>query len=85
MATPIRTPNGEKQMREDQDLLERGETDGVAQRFASAPAETVIAWALEQWSPQKGDDARAGRWWWEQNAVKECGIHGLATAARGIC
>jgi thioredoxin-dependent adenylylsulfate APS reductase len=32
---------------------------------------------------QQGDDARAGRWWWEQNAVKECGLHGLATAARG--
>jgi phosphoadenosine phosphosulfate reductase len=32
---------------------------------------------------QPGDDARAGRWWWEQNAVKECGIHGLATAGRG--
>jgi hypothetical protein len=31
MTTPIRTPNGEKQMREDQDLLRRGETDGVAQ------------------------------------------------------
>ena len=22
-----------------------------------------------------GDDARAGRWWWEQDAAKECGIH----------
>jgi phosphoadenosine phosphosulfate reductase len=32
---------------------------------------------------RQGDDARAGRWWWEQNAVKECGIHGLAAAARG--
>jgi phosphoadenosine phosphosulfate reductase len=32
---------------------------------------------------RQGDDARAGRWWWEQNAVKECGLHGLATAARG--
>lgn len=24
-----------------------------------------------------GEDARAGRWWWEQNAHKECGIHFL--------
>ena len=22
-----------------------------------------------------GEDARAGRWWWEKNAPKECGIH----------
>lgn len=24
---------------------------------------------------QPGEDARAGRWWWEQDASKECGIH----------
>ncbi|MBZ5591107.1 MAG: phosphoadenylyl-sulfate reductase [Acidobacteriia bacterium] len=24
---------------------------------------------------QAGEDARAGRWWWEQDAAKECGIH----------
>ena len=23
----------------------------------------------------QGEDDRAGRWWWEQNEVKECGIH----------
>jgi len=23
----------------------------------------------------EGEDARAGRWWWEKNAPKECGIH----------
>ncbi|HEX9872004.1 MAG TPA: phosphoadenylyl-sulfate reductase [Candidatus Tectomicrobia bacterium] len=34
---------------------------------------------------QLGDDVRAGRWWWEQNAVKECGIHGHASAGRGAC
>ena len=33
---------------------------------------------------QPGDDARAGRWWWEQNIVKECGIHGLPIAGRGV-
>jgi 3'-phosphoadenosine 5'-phosphosulfate sulfotransferase (PAPS reductase)/FAD synthetase len=22
-----------------------------------------------------GEDQRAGRWWWEGQAVKECGIH----------
>ncbi|MCL4507953.1 MAG: phosphoadenylyl-sulfate reductase, partial [Chloroflexi bacterium] len=24
---------------------------------------------------QVGEDKRAGRWWWEQNAPKECGMH----------
>lgn len=24
---------------------------------------------------QPGEDARAGRWWWESDADKECGIH----------
>jgi phosphoadenosine phosphosulfate reductase len=23
----------------------------------------------------EGEDERAGRWWWEENAVKECGLH----------
>ncbi|HEY7213671.1 MAG TPA: phosphoadenosine phosphosulfate reductase family protein, partial [Thermoanaerobaculia bacterium] len=23
----------------------------------------------------EGEDPRAGRWWWEKNAPKECGIH----------
>jgi thioredoxin-dependent adenylylsulfate APS reductase len=24
---------------------------------------------------QPGEDSRAGRWWWEQNGPKECGMH----------
>jgi phosphoadenosine phosphosulfate reductase len=27
-----------------------------------------------------GEDERAGRWWWEQNGVKECGLHWRETA-----
>jgi phosphoadenosine phosphosulfate reductase len=26
-----------------------------------------------------GEDARAGRWWWEQEAAKECGLHTTST------
>ena len=22
-----------------------------------------------------GEDLRAGRWWWEQDSAKECGLH----------
>ena len=25
-----------------------------------------------------GEDLRAGRWWWEQDQVKECGLHGFS-------
>jgi 3'-phosphoadenosine 5'-phosphosulfate sulfotransferase (PAPS reductase)/FAD synthetase len=33
-----------------------------------------------------GEDERAGRWWWEQNNAKECGIHFSAngTAQRKV-
>ena len=24
---------------------------------------------------EKGEDVRAGRWWWEDPATKECGLH----------
>jgi phosphoadenosine phosphosulfate reductase len=27
-----------------------------------------------------GEDERAGRWWWEQGGVKECGLHWNVTA-----
>jgi 3'-phosphoadenosine 5'-phosphosulfate sulfotransferase (PAPS reductase)/FAD synthetase len=24
---------------------------------------------------REGEDFRAGRWWWEDNSKKECGLH----------
>ncbi len=34
---------------------------------------------------QKGEDERAGRWWWEQETNRECGIHtGYETEGSGI-
>jgi phosphoadenosine phosphosulfate reductase len=30
-----------------------------------------------------GEDFRAGRWWWEQDAAKECGLH-VGTAASTV-
>lgn len=30
-----------------------------------------------------GEDPRAGRWWWEDDAVKECGLH-VARAGAGV-
>ena len=31
-----------------------------------------------------GEDFRAGRWWWEDEAVKECGLHVAAPAASAL-
>jgi len=28
-----------------------------------------------------GEDERAGRWWWEQDGVKECGLHGAGDSS----
>ena len=32
---------------------------------------------------QPGEDPRAGRWWWEQDAHKECGLHPAESRAAG--
>ena len=29
-----------------------------------------------------GEDFRAGRWWWEDNSKKECGLHSTTTAVK---
>ena len=31
----------------------------------------------------EGEDERAGRWWWEVDSKKECGIHFAPEASRG--
>jgi phosphoadenosine phosphosulfate reductase len=31
-----------------------------------------------------GEDIRSGRWWWEQEAAKECGLHVAASSLRDI-
>jgi phosphoadenosine phosphosulfate reductase len=31
-----------------------------------------------------GEDSRAGRWWWEESAPKECGLHLRRTGAESI-
>ena len=30
-----------------------------------------------------GEDIRAGRWWWEENSRKECGLHGRVAVGMG--
>jgi len=36
---------------------------------------TSIACAPCTRAPRPGEDERAGRWWWEGDSVKECGLH----------
>jgi len=31
-----------------------------------------------------GEDFRAGRWWWEDEAAKECGLHATKTAPDAV-
>jgi phosphoadenosine phosphosulfate reductase len=31
-----------------------------------------------------GEDIRSGRWWWEQEAVKECGLHVAAASSSSL-
>jgi phosphoadenosine phosphosulfate reductase len=31
---------------------------------------------------REGEALRAGRWWWEQDGVKECGLHGVTLAGQ---
>jgi len=33
---------------------------------------------------QQGEDLRAGRWWWERDVPKECGIHGAMARGRAV-
>ena len=33
-------------------------------------------------APRPGEGERAGRWWWEADPDKECGLHNLSPAAR---
>lgn len=33
---------------------------------------------------QPGEPARAGRWWWEQDSPRECGLHVARTANAGL-
>jgi phosphoadenosine phosphosulfate reductase len=31
-----------------------------------------------------GEDFRAGRWWWEEAAAKECGLHATTSEHQGF-
>jgi adenylyl-sulfate kinase len=49
--------------------------NGVPQHPLYARGYTSIGCAPCTRAVEAGEDERAGRWWWEQDAKKECGIH----------
>lgn len=51
------------------------EAHGVPAHPLYAQGFTSIGCAPCTRATRPGEDPRAGRWWWEKNAPKECGIH----------
>jgi phosphoadenosine phosphosulfate reductase len=49
--------------------------NGVPEHPLYAKGYTSIGCAPCTRATAAGEDPRAGRWWWEKNAPKECGIH----------
>jgi thioredoxin-dependent adenylylsulfate APS reductase len=58
-----------------EEVKEYNESHGVPEHPLSAKGFTSIGCAPCTRATRPGEDPRAGRWWWETNAPKECGIH----------
>jgi len=66
------SPLADWTMEEVQDYMEAFD---VPQHPLYAQGFTSIGCAPCTRPTEAGEDPRAGRWWWEKNAPKECGIH----------
>ena len=84
--TRAAVPKVDRDRRPDQDLspgrLERGPASRSTSRSTTSPCTpctpcgyTSIGCAPCTRAVQPGESERAGRWWWEEDAKKECGIH----------
>jgi phosphoadenosine phosphosulfate reductase len=58
-----------------EEVKEYNTAHGVPEHPLYARGFTSIGCAPCTRATQPGEDPRAGRWWWEKNAPKECGIH----------
>jgi thioredoxin-dependent adenylylsulfate APS reductase len=58
-----------------EEVQEYNRENGVPIHALYAKGYTSIGCAPCTRATQPGEDPRAGRWWWEKNAPKECGIH----------
>ena len=60
----------------DQQVLEYTRAHGLPYNRLRERGYTSIGCASCTRAIEPGEDARAGRWWWEQAEHKECGLHG---------
>jgi phosphoadenosine phosphosulfate reductase len=58
-----------------EEVKEYNRAHGVPEHPLYAKGFTSIGCAPCTRATAQGEDPRAGRWWWEKNAPKECGIH----------
>jgi phosphoadenosine phosphosulfate reductase len=58
-----------------EEVKDYNEAHGVPVHPLYAKGFTSIGCAPCTRATKPGEDPRAGRWWWEKNAPKECGIH----------
>ena len=58
-----------------EEVLDYNRAHDVPEHPLYAKGFTSIGCAPCTRATQPGEDPRAGRWWWEKNAPKECGIH----------
>jgi thioredoxin-dependent adenylylsulfate APS reductase len=58
-----------------EEVAEYNRENGVPLHPLYAKGYTSIGCAPCTRATAAGEDPRAGRWWWEKNAPKECGIH----------
>ena len=56
-------------------IVREVETRGVPVNALHAQGYPSIGCAPCTRAIRAGEDERAGRWWWEQDAQKECGLH----------
>jgi thioredoxin-dependent adenylylsulfate APS reductase len=64
-----------------QDVWEQIRSRDLPTHGLYAQGYTSIGCAPCTRATQPGEDERAGRWWWEGDSIKECGIHPAGTAA----
>lgn len=66
------------------DVFEYLEQHGVPQHPLYARGYTSIGCAPCTRPTTPGEDERAGRWWWEQDETKECGLHPLTVVQEPV-
>jgi thioredoxin-dependent adenylylsulfate APS reductase len=62
-----------------EDVWARARARGLPSHALYASGYTSIGCAPCTRATRPGEDERAGRWWWEGDSIKECGLHPVLT------